>query len=254
MSKKVYGKPIKTGWVLTLLGIVGIVAGIHFAGSTGNSGFFALMALGGLLVISGIVTVGVYAVMEMGVSRALKDSAPLLRFTIAAQDYAAYAAQQAQEIRSTNKISLIIALVFCGLVAVIGPFSVKHDGIIFAFVGVGLALILTFFAWSITAYRVNKLMKGDKEVVLTSGSAYVGGEFHVWKLPASFLSEVVYFGAGEYEESPTALIRITYNAFTRTIVTPYTVLIPVPQGMEEKAKAAVHILKGDVKKVEEGNK
>lgn len=247
MAKKIYGTAMKTGWILILIGVVGTVAGFNLGGSTGNDGFFALMALGVLLLISGLATVGVYAAMERGLSRALNDSAPLLRFTIPAQDYAPYVAAQAEEIRSANKMSLVIALVFCGLMAVGGPFVVKENGIIYTFTGVGLGLFLIVTAWIITKYRINKLKNSDKEVILTSGSAYVGGQFHVWKLPASFLSEAVYFGAGQYEKSPLAVIRITYNAFTGTLVTPYTILIPVPAGMEEKAKAAVQILQGGVK-------
>lgn len=254
MRNKVYGKAMKTGWILTLIGVIVTVVGFNLGGSTNKTGFFALAALGVLLLISGIATVSVYAAMERGVSRALKDSTPLLRFTISAKDYAAYAVAQAEEIRSANRMSLTIALIFCALMAVGGPFLAKENGIIFTFVGIGLALFLGFVFSIATKYRVNKLKNTDKEVVLTQNSAYVGGQFHRWKLPLSFLSEVAYFGAGEYEKSPLALIRITYNAFTRTIVTPYTIVIPVPAGMEEKAKAAVGALQSGVKPAEYGKK
>lgn len=247
MRKMVYGKALKTGGILTLIGLVGIIAGIRLGGSTGNDGFFAIAAFGALLVISGLVTIGVYAAMELGVSRAFKASAPLLRFTITAEDYAAYAVAQAEEIRSANKMSLVIALICCGLMAIGGPFLAKRDGIIYTFVGIGLALFLACVFWIATKYRINKLNTADKEVILTLDSAYVGGQFHIWKLPVSFLSEAVYFGAGEYENSPHAVIRIIYNAFTKTITTPYTILIPVPSGMEEKAKTAVQALKSRVK-------
>ena len=249
MGKKVYGKAIKTGWILTLIGVITTAAGFNLGGSTGNTDFFALAVLGIVLVISGIAVVAVYAGMERGVSRVFNESSPLLRFAISAQDYAPFVAAQAEEIRSTNKTFLVIALIFCGLMAIGGPFVAKKAGIIYTFTGIGLALFLLFSEWIATKYRVNKLRNSDKEVVLTPGSAYVGGQFHIWKLPASFLSEAVYFGAGEYENSPLAVIRITYNAFTGTIVTPYTILIPVPAGMEEKAKAAVQALQSGVKPV-----
>lgn len=252
MAKKIYGKAMKTGWILTLIGVIGTVVGFNLGGSTGNDVFFALMALGVLLLISGIATVGVYAAMERRLSRALKDSAPLLRFTISAQDYAPYAAAQAEEIRSTNKMSLVIALVFCGLMAIGGPLLVKESGIIYTFTGIGLALFLISVSWIATKYRINKLNTADKEVVLTLGSAYVGGQFHTWKLPVGFLSEAAYFKAGESKKNSLAMIRITYNAFTRTIVTPYTILIPVPAGMEEKARAAVEALQKRAKKAKVG--
>lgn len=131
--------------------------------------------------------------------------------------------------------------------AIGGPIIVKDDGIIYTLVSIGLALFLILSFWIITGYRVNKLKNSGKEVILTLGSAYVGGEFHLWKLPLSFLSEAVYFAAGQYEKSALAVIRITYNAVTRTILTPYTFLIPVPAGMEDRAKAAVQALQSRVK-------
>lgn len=245
--KKVYGKAIMTGWILALIGVIGVILGINLAGSTGNDGFFALLALGIVLVISGIVTICVYAGMQRAVARAFSEAQPLLRFTISASDYAPYIAAQAEEIRSTNKGSLVIALIFCALMAIGGPVFVKESGIIYTFTGIGLGLFLMFVFWIATRYRVNKLRNCDKEVILTPGSAYVAGQFHVWNVPTTFLSEAVYFAAGEYEKSPFAVIRITYNAITRTITAPYTFLIPVPSGMEDKARAAVKSLQGRLK-------
>lgn len=236
-----------TGWVLTLIGIIAIAWGIRLGGITDNEGFFALAALGLLLVTSGLVILGIYIGLRRRMSRAFKDARPLLRYVITTRDHASYAAAEEAEIRSTNRSSLQIALVFCGLVAVIGPFLVKENGIIFTLIGVGLALILTLSYFIITGYRIKKLKNEDREVILTPYGVYVGGEFQTWNLPATFLSEVAYFDSGKYENSPLALIRISYIALSRTIVTPYTILIPVSADMEEKAKAAVKALQNSVK-------
>lgn len=242
-----YSKAIRTGWIFTLLGAILIVAGINLGGSTGNTGFFALAALGALLIIIGLVTVGVYAGMRRGVSDILKDKNPLLRLTLTAQDYAEFAVAEGDEIKSTNKMSLVIALIFCGLVAIGGPIVVGEDGIILVFVGVGLALLLIISSSIITRYRIKKLKTADRLVILNTGGAYVWGEYHTWSIPTNFLSEAVYFSAGKYQGCSSAVIRITYSALTRTLITPYTILIPVTAEMEEKAKDAIQILKGCVK-------
>lgn len=237
---KVYRRPMRTGWTLLLIGIIGAYAGVKL-GSTANEGFFALAFLGVVLAIAGIATLGVYAAMERGVARALADAAPLLRYTIAAQDFAAYAGAEAAAIRATNKASFTIAIAFCVLMAVAGPF-VSRDGIIYTYTGVALAAFLALVWWAATRYRVRKLATANREVVLTTGSAWVGGQFHTWRLPASFLSEVTWFDAGKYEGNPHAIIRITYHALTRTIVTPYTFIVPVPSALEAQGRAAVETL------------
>ena len=66
---------------------------------------------------------------------------------------------------------------------------VREDGIILTFVGVGFALLLIISSRIITNYRIKKLKTADREVILTTGSAYVGGQFHIWSIPTTFLSE-----------------------------------------------------------------
>jgi hypothetical protein len=241
-NRRVYSKPIRVGWILTLIGVLGGITGIVLADRTKESGFFALLAFGVLLVITGLVTVGVYGAMERGVRRVFSDEAPLLKFSMSGADYAAFAKAEAEEIGSANKASLFIALFFCALVAVIGSFVMAHDGYLMFFIGAGLAFFLTGSAWVITKYRIHKLMRGDKEVVLTSKGAFVGSQFHTWSAPATFLSGASYFSPGEYEGCARALLRITYNALNGTLITPYTFVIVVPQRLEDQARAAAAVL------------
>jgi hypothetical protein len=118
---------------------------------------------------------------------------------------------------------------------------VKERFVIFT-IGVALAVFLTGSAWIITKYRIHKLIYGDKEVILTTKGAFVGSQFHTWSPLGTFLSEVHYYSAGEYEHCAKPIVRITYSAITGTIITPYTIVIVVPAGMEERAQSAVEIL------------
>jgi len=247
MGKAVYGKPMRVGKIMTLLGIAGAVAGVKLAEIRHESGFFALLVVGIFIAICGIVTYFVYAGMERGVRKTFDTNAPLLRFTISAQDYAGFAAAEGEEIKMMNRASLMIALVFCGLVAVIGPFVVEEDKALPVIIGVGLGIFLWVSFKIITGYRVKKLKTADREIILTESSAFVSGQLHPWNTPLSFLSNVEYFIPGQYEGCRTAVIRITYSAITGTLITPYSVLIPVPFGMEEQAVNAANILYSKVR-------
>jgi hypothetical protein len=243
MKKKVYGTPIRVGWILTLLGVMGGIGGFILEDQTKNMSFFALVAFGVFFVIFGLVTVAVYSAMERRVKRTFGDENPLLRFTMSAADYAMFTKAEADEIASANKGSLIIALFFCALVAVIGPFVVRHDGYLMVVIGIGLGIFLAVSAWIITKIRIRKLIHGDKAVVLTLDGAFIGSQFHTWAMPGSFLSDAAYFPAGEYEGCPTPVVKITYSALTGTIVTPYSFVIIVPPGMEANAQRAVKALR-----------
>ena len=227
---------------------MGGVGGFILEDQTKQMGYFALVAFGFLFVITGLVTVGVYAAMARGVRRALGDANPLLRFTMSASNYAMFTKAEADEIRAANKVSLIIALIFCGLVCIVGPFMVRHDGYLMAIIGAGLALFLVASAWVITKYRIHKLSHVGKDVVLTENGAFIGNQFHNWSTPGTFLSDARFFGAGAFEGCPAPVVRITYTALTGTIVTPYSFVIVVPSGMEGIAQSAVRVLQGNIRK------
>jgi hypothetical protein len=247
MQKKIYGKAMTTGWIFLLMGILGAVTGINVGGSSGNTAFFALAMFSVLFAILGTIILFVYGAMQRRFYEALRDAAPLLRYTINANDYSEYAIKQADEIRFANKASLIIVIICCGIIGIAGFFRGGERAIYFPIIAIILSLLLSFSAWVITNYRINKLKKADQEVILTTESAYVGGQFHVWNVPSIYLSEALYFGAGQYEGSRLPLIKIVYKALTRTGFTPQAVLVPVPEGMREKANIAVSALQGKIK-------
>jgi uncharacterized membrane protein len=247
MKRKFYGKAVRNGWIVAVIGILMIFAGFTLADIKGGMNYYALVMLGLFVVIVGVVIAVVYSGMEKSVKSAFNTQWPLLHFMASASDYQAFSAAEAEEIRSNNKISRNIGLFFCGLIAVGGPIFVRDTGYYFTIIAFGIAIFLIITQWIATGYYVNKLEKGDKEVILTTEGAYAGGQFHLWNIPLTSLDEVRYFNAGEYEGSDIALIRIVYSAITGTIVTPYTVIIPVPPAYEEQAVNAVRVLSASKK-------
>ena len=240
MSRKLYKKPKRVGWILFLLGLIGLVSSIMLFNLTNSTNFFALSMFSVLFIIAGLTTVGVYRAMESRANKSYESAAPLLRYFITAGEYSAYAEAEAKEIWAINKQTLMIQLVFCALVAIIGPIIVKESKIVPFLTGLGLAALLSVAFLLITAYRVRKLKTGEQEVVLTTNDAIVGNQFFSWTIPSTILTDVKYYNVGEYESSPLALIKITFMQIT----TPQVVLIPVPAVMEEKAKEAAEILRG----------
>jgi hypothetical protein len=113
----------------------------------------------------------------------------------------------------------------------------------------GIAVFIIAAQWIITKYRVNKIEKADKEVILTLEGALVGDVFHVWRVLFSFLSNVKYFNHGDYKGCEIAIIRITYLSISGTIVAPYTFIIPVPSGYEYQAEKAAQRLRGIIKSI-----
>lgn len=247
MRRKVYGKAVRNGWIAAVIGVLMIFAGFNFAELEKEMGYYSLVVFGMFIIIVGVVIVAVYSGMERSVKNITNSPSPLMNFMLSAKDYTAFSSAEADEIRVANRTSLYIALFFCVLIAVGGPLIVEDTGYYFTIIAFGIAVFLSAAQWIITRYRVGKLVKGAKEIILTVEGAYVGGEFHLWNVPLTFLSQVQYFNRGEYEGCELAVIRITYSAISGTIITPYTFIIPVPPKFEEQAAGAVQVLLSKVK-------
>ncbi|HWQ88996.1 MAG TPA: hypothetical protein VN374_03375 [Desulfitobacteriaceae bacterium] len=243
MSKKFYSKPIRNGWIIGIIGTVSIFAGFIIAGITNDMGYYALMMAGVFLAITGLVIIAVYSKLERAVRKTFNTESPLLRFTAAEEDYQGFMEAQADEIRSINRTSRNIALFFCALIAIAGLLFIKEEGYYFTFIAAGIAVFLVVSQWLITGYRVKKLFKGDKEVILTEEGAYVCGQFHIWSRPIAFLDKVQYLRTGEYKGSSKTVIRISYSTISGTLVTPCTFVIMIPYEMEEQAEIATEKLK-----------
>lgn len=130
-------------------------------------------------------------------------------------------------------------LFFCLLVAVIGPFLVEEDDRpLIILIGVGLGIFLALIAFIITKFRVYKLKKGSKLVMLSKKGAYVLGTFHFWGAPASFSHSI------ELEQKQNGtVIEIEYSVLTMAGPNTTNFFVPVPENLIEEAKKAVEIMK-----------
>lgn len=238
MNKKLrlYTKPFVTGAVLLVLGISMLAYGIIMAGQTHNSDFYALVVFGAIFIISAVVTIFVYGALEVKFQKII-NSNTLLDFCIDDYGYKKTAEITANEVKANNKITLFIMLFFFGLLAIVGPF-VADDGYLISLISIGLAVFLTLSAIIATKYRVNKLIKGSKRVVLSKKGAYICGEFHCWDMAGSALLKAEYICNG----NKNGCIKINYGAITLPAQSVYSFIVPIPKEMEQRAKDIVKLL------------
>jgi hypothetical protein len=112
MARKLYGKAVRNGWIVVLLGALSVAAGFILADKSGNMGYYSLVMLGVLFIITGAVIAGAFSKLEHSVERIVNDASPLLHYTASVNEYGDFPEAEAGEIRQANKTSLYIALSF----------------------------------------------------------------------------------------------------------------------------------------------
>lgn len=231
----------KTPFIVATVFIVLAVALFLFGGFIDfGDASFAMIAFGVLLLIFGIVTLSVYAMMEKRFKQAIGDrNGILLQYQMNENEFISGVSKQSDNIKNTNKSSLLIMLSFCVIIAIGGPLLVE-DGYIFSIIAIGLGVFLSLMALIITKYRTKKIKKGNREVLLTVKAAYVFGELHSWQLPG-FLLNVEYSPAAQDKKYNSDVIEIKYTAVAMPIQV-YEVSVPVPRGLENQAQQAVSVL------------
>lgn len=233
---RLYKKPFITGAVFLILGIFMFAYGVFMAEKMHNSDFYALVTFGVIFLITAAVILIVYGALEAKFQRIINNDT-LLSFCIDDSQYQKTATISADDIKTNNKITLWIMLFFCVILAVLGPF-IAEDGYIISLIAIGLAVFLSLSALIITNYRVNKLKKGSKRVILSKDGAYVCGEFHCWNIPGSRLIKAQYISKDKDE----GYIKIEYGAATLPGPTVYSCIIPIPNEIEQKAQDIVALL------------
>lgn len=229
-----YRKPFITAGVMSALGFSMIVAAAFATKATGSMNYYAFYVFGFMLIVAGTVTAIIYGLYEKKFRNTLKK--PLLWFRYSPQAGAKAASKNIEEIKSANKMALLLILFFCALMFVGGLFF-GEDGRLFSFISLVIAAFMSLAYLIITTYRVRKLAKGSLLMVLSAEGAYVAGEFHCWNTPASRLNKI----SLEQTETPDTgyQIDISYLAATYPGPSEYHVVVPVPPEYIEAAKSAV---------------
>jgi uncharacterized membrane protein HdeD (DUF308 family) len=181
-----YRKPFIVSYVFFAASALMIGGGAVLAETTGEMGYFALVAFGVLaLIIAGVVFL-MYRRLEAEFNRTLRGKL-VLRFIVDNRLLEENVERSVRELKNDHKAKLLITLFFCGLFAIVLPFFFE-DGYLFIFICLGLAVFLSLSAFIITSYRVRKLRRGSSEFILSPNGVYAGGEFHSWSTPGTRLT------------------------------------------------------------------
>lgn len=199
---------------------------------------YAIIALCIFFGIAACVTWVVFRRRGRILDRFLEGRDILAKWEIPSADWVKHVAADLTDEKRAKKMLFIITAAWA---LVIGAGFILYDRDAGRWVAAVLAvmlLILVPFAFWLPRRRAARMLKRPTPVVIGREGAYVGGEFHDWRLVGSF------FGHAEIDDKrdPVQLL-LHYSYLTRYAVPmPVVVRIPVPPGAEAEARRVVEEL------------
>lgn len=240
-----YKRPMIVAATLLAISVIVILRGLYVSGE-GDMDGFGLIFLGGFIAVAAIVTAAVYAVMQFRFSRAL--GRPLLAFTSEIKQHSQAVEKTISQIKGANILTVVIVTAFCVLMAILGPL-VAEDGYIFSLIALGIVIFTAISALIITGYRIGKLRKSSKDVILSHNGVYVAGEFHSWSGFSSKLVDISFIPA---DQDKTALISGSYQVLGAYRSNTGFFNLPVPDEHHDAAREAVRIIAETNRKAQRG--
>jgi hypothetical protein len=223
--------------VITLAFIFGIFAP-SILGVEGMHGGYAISSLCIFLAIIGIVVVFIYRSRASTLDAMLKHKNLLAHWTYTPQQWQDYTAKNSREEKSNSwglyGLVMIIVIIVCFGFWLIN----RNSGILMIIMALGLAAILAMTILISTNYDHWQNKKYHGEVYITKNGALINRTLHIWHGWGARLEGV------EYQEKGR-MMEITYSVPNRNMRSTHTVHIPVPSGLEEKAKRVMALLLQD---------
>lgn len=236
-KQRLHTIPFITAGVFLLAGIALMMIGLMMADGQDMNGY-AIGAFGLLFVITSAVTFAMYSNLEKRYRDLLREE-PLLRYTLNAEAQQAQIKKNMAELKAKNKALLMVMLFFCALSAIILPFFVEEK-IIMIFICLGLGAFLAMAAWVITAYRLSKLQRGGKEVILGRGGVYLDGSFHAWNMPGTDITGLHYISPASTDVM--GQLKIEYTAQSIPAPLKETIILLIPNELEGKIPGVLQAL------------
>lgn len=210
---------------------LGLLAyGIYRLNVIGDFDAPGLILIGGFLLLAAIVVAIVYGLQEKLFRKAMRQ--PLMFYSLDPAYLSSMIEKNTAEIKGQNKMMLIVMLIICGLLAVVFLF-IGDEGPIVSLVMVGLALFLSAAAWIITCYRIAKLKKGGRHVLVSLDGVLFLGQFHTWSLPGGRLDQLSYDPPAAADKP--GILTLVYSLPGRYSRTRQKLLVLVPPQQGELA-------------------
>ncbi len=152
-------------------------------------------------------------------------------------DFFVGAAQRKKDNQLTRNKALIAIMGFFFVLIGLGflIFAWGDGGLETFIICMGIFALVALCGFSFPFISYYTSLRKSKYVFVGEDCALIGTEFHV------FVGDTVKFTSAEFSEKDKAIF-INYKVLTRTLYTPYTAEIPVPDSQKEKAEKIVDII------------
>lgn len=198
-------------------------------GIEGIEGGYAIVVLGIVVVISGIVAAVIYAWRAKKLDAMLRGGNLLVHWTYTPEEWERHTEKAHQEKKATNKILFFMISGFAIIIGAVFFIKDPESGkfVFLAMLGLIAIIGLVAFLTTMADYRRNRKNLG--EAYIARDGVYLNRVLHTWKGLATHLDNVV------YEREAQSLV-FSYVAVDRIGLHSYFVRVPVPQGQEAKAQ------------------
>ena len=239
LYKKVY-------WVSFFIAAAGLgvlLAGYDRAENQSDMNGYGLIVMGGFAIIVAIIILAIYGRQEQQCREAM--GTPLLAYTVSETAHEKGIEKTAEEIKGLNKLTLLILIFMCVMIALVGAVFLEEKATIIL-ISIGIAVFFSVAASLITTYRIRKLKVGSRHVVLAEHGVFTAGEFHAWTGFGSKLVDITYKESAEELEGfdePAGMISGSYEILGAYRANIGTFNLVVPPAYKEQAREAVRKIK-----------
>jgi len=228
---------------IAVMGAAGTVLPTVF-GMDGMGGGYAVAFVSGFVALCGIIVAAVFAARARVLGRLLSGTGVLAHWTYPAEDRADHVDKELAEERKGSWTLFFIIAAF-SLVIGVGFLVADPDAGRFVFLLLmGVVALLALVAALAPRVRHRKRRRAIPEAIVSPEGAYVFGILHTWRLLGARVE------GAEVAQGKEPVLRVTYSApflYGRFFLgrQAYTVLVPIPQGEEDRAQSVLRTLRGE---------
>ncbi len=210
------------------------------------NGGFALVFIGGIVLITGLITLGVFLAQSSSAARMQSGTDVLAHWQYAETEQQAATEQAYDAYRGDNRVLLMIVAGFIVACTVLfSLISVADSGEVngpFILIMLGVLLLIAFVAVLAPRAAHRQATQAAPEAIIARNGLILFGAQHTWGSLWSKLQKVEIVNGGN-----GAQLQFTICYLTRASVlmyTTYTVNVPIPPGREGEAQQAAAQLMG----------
>jgi hypothetical protein len=220
-------KPVNHQWrvvrVWVLLTILFFAACFvpGLAGIDGMDGSFAIIAICGMLVVSGLITLAFYIPRARRLGKMLNEDNFLVAWMLSDEEWKSYLSLDLAADKGLSKATFILITVISLVIGVI--LTIAFKDILFMIIIAGLIAFLSLPAFTFPLMRSRRKKKSPPLVMIGENALYVGGSFSNWGSMGASLS-----GSELNTTTNPAILTFTVVYPSRTGMSEDQIRVPVP--------------------------